>query len=79
VKTVNDLAGLNSIVPTLLVFKAYSCITRDSLSLLSIIKQAEAIYKAIKEVRRLYTEQQVNNALVIRNRLNTKLILTLLL
>jgi hypothetical protein len=50
VKAVNDSAGLDGIVPTLLVFRAYPCITRDSLSSLFIIKRAEAIYKAIKEV-----------------------------
>jgi hypothetical protein len=64
-------------MPTLLVFKVYSCITRDSLLLLFITKQAEAIYKTIKKVRHFYAEQQVNNALAIRNRLNTKLVLTL--
>jgi hypothetical protein len=66
-------------VSTLLIFKAYLYITRDSLLLPFIIKQAKAIHKAIKKVRRLYAEQQVNNALAIKNRLNTKLILTLLL
>jgi hypothetical protein len=66
-------------MPTLLVFKAYSCITRDSLSLPFITKQAEAIYKVMKKVRRLYAEQQVNNALAIKNRLNTKLVPILLL
>jgi hypothetical protein len=40
-----------------LVFKAYLCIIRDSPLLSFITKQAEAIYKAIKKVRRLYTEQ----------------------
>ena len=78
-KAVNDLAGLNGIVPTLLVFRAYPHITKDSLLLPFITEQAKAIYKAIKKVRRLYAEQQVNNAFAIRNRLNTKLILTLLL
>ena len=79
VKTVNDLAGLDSIMPTLLVFKAYSCIIRDFLSSPFITEQAKAIYKAIKEVRRFYVKQQVNNTLAIRNKLNTKLVLTLLL
>jgi hypothetical protein len=63
----------------LLVFKVYFCITRDSLLLPFIIKQAKVIYKAIKEVRRLYAKQQVNNTLAIKNKLNTKLILILLL
>jgi hypothetical protein len=50
VKTVNNLIRPDGIVPRLLVFKAYPCITRDSLLLPFIIKRAEAIYKAIKEV-----------------------------
>jgi hypothetical protein len=77
VKTVNDSAGPDGIVPTLLVFKAYPCITRDSLSSPFITEQAEAIHKAIKKVRRLYAKRQVNNALAIRNKPNTKLILIL--
>jgi hypothetical protein len=77
VKAVNDLIRPDSIVLTLLVFRAYSRITRDSLLLPFITKQAKAIYKAIKEVRSLYAEQQVNNALAIRNGLNTKLVLIL--
>jgi hypothetical protein len=79
VKAVNDSAEPDGIVPTLLVFEAYSCITRDSLSLPFIIEQAEAIYKAIKTVRRFYAEQQVNDALAMRNGPNTKPVLTLLL
>jgi hypothetical protein len=77
VKTVNDLAGLDGIMPTLLVFKAYLYITKDSLPSPFITKRAKAIYKAIKKVQRLYAEQQVNNALAIRNGPNTKLVLTL--
>jgi hypothetical protein len=77
VKAVNDLAGPDGIVLILLVFKAYSRMTRDSLLLPFITEQAKAIHKAIKEVRRLYAKQQVNNALSIRNRLNTKPVLIL--
>jgi hypothetical protein len=77
VKTVNDSAGPDGIVPTLLVFRAYPSITRDSLPSPFITKRAEAIYKAIKEVRRLYAERQVNDALAIRNRPNTEPVLTL--
>jgi hypothetical protein len=64
---------------TLLVFKTYPCITKDFLLSPFITKQAKAIYKAIKKVQRFYAKQQVNNALAIRNRLNTELILILLL
>jgi hypothetical protein len=79
VKAVNDLVGLDGIVPTLLVFRAYPRIIRDFLLSPFITKQTKAIYKAIKKVRRFYTEQQVNNALAIRNKLNTESVLILLL
>jgi hypothetical protein len=79
VKAVNDLTGPDGIMPTLLVFGAYPRITRDSLLSPFITEQTEAIYKAMKEVRRLYAEQQVNNALAIKNGPNTELVLILLL
>jgi hypothetical protein len=79
VKAVNNLVGPDGIMLTLLVFKVYFCITRDFLPSLFIIKQAKAIYKAIKKVRRFYAEQQVNNTLVIKIKLNTKPVLILLL
>jgi hypothetical protein len=72
VKAINDLAGLDGIVPTLLVFSVYPRLTKiDPLSLL-VTKKAEAIYVVSKKVCRLYTERQVKNALVIRNSPNTK-------
>jgi hypothetical protein len=57
VKAVNDSAGPDGIVPILLVFRAYPWMTKDLPSSPSIIKQAEATHKAMKEVRCLYTEQ----------------------
>ena len=71
VKAVNDLARPNSIVPTLLVFKAYPRITSKSTPSPSVIKRAKAIRVAIKEVRCIYTKQQITNVLNIRNGLNT--------
>jgi hypothetical protein len=57
VKAVNDLAGPNGIIPTLLVFSVYPRLTKiDPLSL-SVTKRIEAIRAATKEVRRLYTER----------------------
>jgi hypothetical protein len=79
VKAVNDSAGPDGIVPILLIFGAYPCITRDSPPSLSITERAEAIYKAIKEMRRLYAKRQVNIALAMRNGLNTEPVLILLL
>jgi len=51
--------------------------TKDLPLLLSITERAKAIYKAIKEVRRLNAERQVKDALAIRNGLNTESLLTL--
>ena len=57
VKAVNDSAGPNGIVPTLLVFSAYPRLTKmDPLSL-SVTKRIEAIRAVTKEVRRLYAER----------------------
>jgi hypothetical protein len=77
VKAVNDSAGPDGIVPTLLVFGAYPRMTRDSPPSPSITERAEAIHKAMKEVRRLYAERQVNDALAMRNGPNTEPVLTL--
>ena len=50
VKAINNLAGLDGIVPTFLVFRAYPQITKmDALSL-SVTKRAKVIHVAIKEV-----------------------------
>ena len=77
VKAVNDLAGPDGIVPTLLVFGVYPRLTEiDPLSL-SVTKRAEAIRVATKEVRRLYAERQVKDALAIRNGPDTKITLDL--
>jgi hypothetical protein len=67
VKAVNNTTGLNGLVPTLLVFKAYPRITeQDPLSPI-IIKRAEAIRIVIKEIQRLYAKRQVQEALAIQN------------
>ena len=50
IKAINNLAKLNRIISTLLVFRAYLQITKiDALSP-SVIKRAEAIRTATKEV-----------------------------
>jgi hypothetical protein len=78
VKAINDSAGLNNIILILLVFDVYLWLTKINLSFPLVIKRAKAIYTAIKKVRRLYTERQVKDALIIHNSLNTKNILNLL-
>jgi len=77
VKAVNDSAGPDGLVPTLLVFGAYPRMTDDSPPSLSITQRAEAIRKASKEVRRLYATRQVNDALGMRNGPNTSNMLDL--
>src|SRR3981189_1291086 len=72
VKAVNDSAGPDGIVPTLLVFGAYPRITDMDPPSLSIVKRAQAIQAATKEVRRLYAQRQVSAALAMRNGPNTK-------
>lgn len=76
-KAVNDSAGPDGIVPTLLVFGAYPRMTNLDAPSPSIAKRANAISKATKEVRRLYAKRQVRDALAMRNGPNTRFTLDL--
>ncbi|KDN64679.1 putative conserved hypothetical protein, partial [Colletotrichum sublineola] len=67
VKAVNNTAGPNGLVPTLLVFGAYPRINNNSPPAPSTIKQAETMQKAMEEIRRIHTKRQVNDALATRN------------
>jgi hypothetical protein len=71
IKAINDLARPDEIVPILLVFGLYLRMTEIDAPSLTIVKRAEAIRATTKEVRWLYAKRQVNNALAIRNSLNT--------
>jgi hypothetical protein len=51
--------------------------TKDSPPSASITQRAKAIYKAIKEIRNLYAERQVKDALSMRNGPNTTKLLNL--
>ena len=53
VKAINDIASPNSLVPTLLVFRAYPRMTSVNPPALSIIKRSKAIQDIIRELRRL--------------------------
>jgi hypothetical protein len=77
VKAINNSASPDRIVSMLLVFSTYPYMLRDSLSSLSVIEQAEAIQKAIKEMQYLYTEQQIKDALSTRNSPNINNLLKL--
>ena len=65
VKAINNLAGPNGLVLTLLVFGAFPRMTDESAPAAIVVKRGEAIKKAIKEVRKLQAICQVQDALVM--------------
>jgi hypothetical protein len=67
VKAVNNTAGPDRLVLTLLVFRAYLRMTTESPPSLSMIKRSEAIQKATKALRKIAAERQVADALNTRN------------
>jgi hypothetical protein len=67
VKAVNDTTGSDGLVLILLVFGAYPRISHNSPPSPTIIKRAEAIRKAMAEVRKLTAFRQVSAALNARN------------
>ena len=70
-KAINDTAGPDGLVPTLLVFSVYPQIVElDALSP-SVTQQANAIKKAIAEVQKLRAERQVADALNMHNKPKT--------
>ena len=67
VKTVNDIAGDNGLIFTLLMFDAYSRMQKFDSSFSTITQRADAIKKIMKEVRIAKAQKQVSDALNIRN------------
>ena len=67
VKAVNDTAGPDGLVPTLLVFGAYPRMSELDPPEPSIAQRAAAIRKAMEEVLKVRAERQINNALSQRN------------
>jgi hypothetical protein len=51
-KAINDFIGLNSLIFTLLVFRAYLYIIKSNIPNPIVIKQVAALKKAIKEVKK---------------------------
>jgi hypothetical protein len=68
VKAINNTAGYNNIVLTLLVFGAFSQMTHINPPALLITQQATVIKKAIAEVTELRMQRQVTDVLRTRNR-----------
>ena len=52
-KAINNFAGPNSLIPTLLVFKAYPRIVEFNVPNPTVIKRAAAFKKAIEKVKKL--------------------------
>lgn len=67
VKAVNDTAGPDGLVPTLLVFGAFSRMTSSDLPTPSTIPLAKAIRKAVEEVSKLHAQRQITDALSTRH------------
>ena len=67
VKAVNDTAGPNGLVPTLLIFGAYSRMHHLDPFAPNIIQRVAAISKTMNEMKKIMTEKQVRDALNIKN------------
>lgn len=67
VKALNDTAGPDGLVPTLLVFGAYPRINQDSPPSPDIIRRAEAIKKAMRMLRDERAKVEINRAINHRN------------
>jgi hypothetical protein len=67
VKTVNDTAGPDGLVLTLLVFRAYPRISTLNPLTPTITQQATTVRKAMAKVAKIRAKRQVNNALNQRN------------
>lgn len=67
VKAVNDTAGPDGLVPTLLVFGTYLRLLKTSPPSLSMTVRADAIRKAMTEVKKIKAKRQVQDALATRN------------
>lgn len=66
-KAINNLIGLNRLVPTLLVFGEYSKMIELDAPFPSITQCAMAIQKAMDEIQRSTSFHQINDILNTRN------------
>ena len=69
-KAVNNTAGPDGLVPTLLVFGVYPRISDNNSPIATVSARARAVQKAIKELRKRHTARSVADARAIRNSLN---------
>lgn len=67
IKALNDTAGPDGLVPTLLIFGAYPRINGDSPASPEITARANAVRKAMRMIRQERTKTNVNRAINTRN------------
>ena len=77
IKAINNTAGLNRLVPTLLIYGAYLKMNKLDPSTLSVMDRAAIIQKAIAKIVKLRAKQTVNNALYYYNGPNITLVYNL--
>jgi hypothetical protein len=70
IKAVNNTAGPDDLIPTLLVFSTYPQITTTNTPSLTVTKHNKAITKAIKQIAELHAKRQVTDVLRQQNRPN---------
>jgi len=73
-KAINDSAGPDGLVPTLLVFGAYPQMVEADAPSPTVAQRAAAIKKAMAEIQKLRAERQIIEALNMRNGLNITVI-----
>src|SRR6202035_3056442 len=66
-KALNDTAGPDGLVPTLLVFGAYPRMAESDAPSPTVTQRAVALRKAMDEVKKLRANRQVQDALNMRN------------
>ena len=66
-KAINNTAGPEGLVPTLLVFRAYPQMVKIDAPSPLVIQRATAIKKAMVEIQKLRAKRQIANALNMRN------------
>ena len=77
IKAINNTAGPNGLIPTLLVYGAYLRISKLDPPTPSVTDRVAIIRKAIAEIVKLRAKQTINNALHYRNGPNTTLVYNL--
>jgi hypothetical protein len=66
-KAINDLAGPDGLVPTLLVYGAYPRLSETDLPAPTVTQRALAIKRATTEIQKLRAKRQVSEAINTRN------------